>query len=208
MATRVVAVGRRLRQGWRCRRRLVRRVIRRLQRALFLFQASKPPVDSCCPRCSHAMRPQDHPVKFMLFVCASCGHQKQLDFEFSWRETYVNGIRILPQVKDQGDETTCVFFAIATAIEAMLNMEMAQRGERYSESISISDMVEYFENCKWESSVPKKMELGLAKIKTCLEMLQTIGALTQKGKKKPEELLQVNDKQLLYLFVLVTSLID
>lgn len=173
--------------------RLLRRVIWRLGRALLLFQSDKAAMDSCCPICSHAMRPKDSPGKFMLFVCSSCGHEKQLDFEFSWRETLVNGIRVLAQVKHQRNTTNCIFYAIAAALEAMMKFKMAEKGDNYHDTISIDDMLSYVAHCAREDPLCGNHKSGTFKFTCCENMLKTIGVLTNKGMQKPVDLREDSD---------------
>ncbi|KAL6844349.1 hypothetical protein ACP4OV_026022 [Aristida adscensionis] len=168
-------------------RNLMRRVIRRIEAKRLLAKGIKAIVDMCCPCCSHGMVPKDHPTKFMLFVCTFCDHEKQLDFEFSWHQTEVNGIRVVPRVKDQGDEPLCVFYAVATALEGILKLRMAREEKCYKEHMSIAHFVEHFDKLVAQSSRPERMARGLRQFYACEELLQDEGVFTEKEYEKQDE---------------------
>lgn len=49
------------------------------------------------------------------------------DLEFSWKRARLHGQHILPEVRDQGNEPTCVFQAVCAAAEMTMMRNLADR---------------------------------------------------------------------------------
>ncbi|KAF7049394.1 hypothetical protein CFC21_057939 [Triticum aestivum] len=125
-----------------------------------------------CRMCELPMYQKDDPKKFMVFACRSCGLEKPCDFLYTLEKKRVNGISVLPDVKDQGERGICVPTALLTLVEAEIKTSKAEMNEDFNQELSLDDLLmEYKEEVGVEDEDHNVSDHDDHRAKTLMEIM-------------------------------------
>ncbi|CAL4933157.1 unnamed protein product [Urochloa decumbens] len=137
----------------------------------------------CCPHCSLPLYQKDDKKRILLFICRSCAYEAELDYEISWENHKVNGISILPSVKEQGGGD-CFPCAILTVVESQLKMHEASTKRKFAKKLSVDNLVHEYENVtgqKYGKESAHDSGQYNKRMRICRTILKEQGAVTTEG---------------------------